>query len=98
MAQVYDKDVHSSEYSHPTRDHGGLRMTKPPSVFDKQFGGGHYKDFAIQPAEYIRKNNLGWYEGNVVKYISRYNKKGGLLDLEKARHYLEMIFEELERG
>jgi len=50
----------------------------------------------IQPIEYIRKNNLGWFEGNVVKYVSRHDKKNGAEDIKKAIHYLEMILDEYQ--
>jgi hypothetical protein len=66
-------------------------MVSPKS---KQVAGNHYKTFKIQPIEYIRENNLGWYEGNVVKYVSRHKDKNGLEDIDKAIHYLELIKEE----
>lgn len=50
----------------------------------------HY-DFAIQPVEYILRNKLGFCEGNVVKYISRYQNKNGREDLMKARHYIDIL-------
>ena len=59
----------------------------------KQVGGGHYKDKAIQPIIYIHANNLGFCEGNVVKYITRWREKNGLADLEKAKHYIELLIE-----
>ena len=59
----------------------------------KQVGGSHYKDKAIQPIEYIHANNLGFCAGNVIKYVTRYKDKNGLQDLEKAKHYLEMLIE-----
>jgi len=62
---------------------------------DKQIGGSHYKDMAIQPVDFIRKNNLGFCEGNIVKYVCRYQNKGGVQDLQKAKHYLELILEDL---
>ena len=43
------------------------------SAHDKQIGGDHYKIMAIQPSHYIVKNKLGWYEGNIVKYITRHS-------------------------
>lgn len=58
-----------------------------------QVGGSHYKDKAVQPWDYIVANGLGYLEGNVVKYISRYREKNGLQDLEKARHYLDKLIE-----
>ncbi len=61
----------------------------------KQIGGNHYKDMPIQPSEYITKNGLGWYEGNAIKYITRYKTKGGKQDIEKAIHYLELLLESL---
>lgn len=67
------------------------------SALARQEGGGHYKDMAIQPVEYIHKNGLGYFEGNVVKYISRWRKKGGVEDLKKARHYVDLLLE-LEGG
>ena len=63
---------------------------------DKQIGGSHYKDMKIQPSEFIVKNEIGWYEGNVIKYICRHKQKGGLQDLNKAMHYLELAMEEYE--
>lgn len=66
------------------------------STLDIQIGGGHYKDMAIQPIEYIMANNLGWCEGNAVKYITRYSLKGGKEDIEKAIHYLEILLEKLK--
>lgn len=68
-------------------------MTK---ASERQIGGQHYRTFPIQPGEYIRKNGLGWYEGNAIKYITRYKQKGGAQDIKKAIHYLELILEEIE--
>ena len=61
--------------------------------FDTQVGGDHYKDMAIQPIEYISKNKMGFFEGCVVKYVTRYKNKGGKQDLEKAIHMLELLIE-----
>lgn len=61
------------------------------SALDVQIGGDHYSKMAIQPIEYILKNNLGYCEANVVKYISRWKDKGGVQDLEKAKHYIDML-------
>ena len=59
----------------------------------KQVAGNHYKELAIQPVEYVYRNNVGFFEGNVIKYVTRWREKGGLDDLEKAKHYLEMLIE-----
>jgi hypothetical protein len=58
-----------------------------------QVAGTHYKDKAIQPWDYIVGNNLGYLEGNIVKYVSRWKDKGGIDDLRKARHYLDKLIE-----
>jgi hypothetical protein len=53
-------------------------------------GGVHYNS-EIQPVDYIKANGLDFFQGNVIKYVTRYKRKGGLEDLKKAKHYLEMI-------
>lgn len=63
------------------------------SALNVQVGGSHYKDMPIQPIEYIHRNGLGFIAGNVVKYITRYEKKNGLEDLKKARHYIDLLIE-----
>lgn len=64
---------------------------------DQQVGGDHYKSMAIQPFEYIVANGLGFLEGNVIKYVSRYKSKGGVADLEKAIHSLQLLIEEMKK-
>jgi|TARA_R100000081_G_C4767937_1_gene143828 hypothetical protein len=58
-----------------------------------QVGGNHYTKFPIQPYEFISKNDLSFFQGNVVKYVCRYQRKGGVEDLKKIVHYcqLEML-------
>jgi hypothetical protein len=63
------------------------------SALDVQEGGNHYKDLAIQPVEYIHANGIGYFEGNVIKYVSRWRAKGGIKDLEKAKHYIDLLIE-----
>ena len=63
------------------------------SSLSKQVAGDHYKDMPIQPVEYIHANGIGYFEGNVVKYVSRWRKKNGVADLEKAKHYIELLIE-----
>jgi len=67
------------------------------SAKDYQVQGDHYSSKAIQPIDYILANGLGYCEGNVVKYVSRWRDKGGLSDLLKAKHYIEFLIEEWER-
>ena len=56
----------------------------------------HY-DFVIQPVDYIIKNGLGFCEGNVIKYISRWKLKNGRDDLLKARHYIDILIADLDK-
>jgi len=63
------------------------------SVYKKQIGGTHYKDMKIQPSEFINKNKLLFAEGNAIKYICRHASKGEVKDLEKAKHYIDMIID-----
>ena len=65
--------------------------------FKKQVGGDHYKTLGIQPVEFILANNLGFCEGNAVKYLCRYKQKGGAQDLHKAKHYIEILIETMEK-
>ena len=70
-----------------------ISSPSPVSANAVQVGGGHYQGKAIQPWDYIVSNRLGYLEGNVVKYVSRWQEKGGRQDLEKARHYLDKLLE-----
>ena len=57
---------------------------------DRQIGGSHYKNFVIQPYEFISKNDLSFFQGNVIKYVCRYLNKNGIEDLNKIIHYCEL--------
>ena len=58
-----------------------------------QVGGRHYKTLPIEPWDYIAANKLGFFEGNIVKYITRAAKTGNRDDLLKAQHYLSKLLE-----
>jgi len=62
-------------------------------ALDTQVGGGHYKDMAIQPMEYSMKNGLDACQHTAIKYISRFRGKGGIEDLKKAKHVIDMLIE-----
>lgn len=66
------------------------------SAKKNQVGGNHYKDMAIQPFEYIWKNGIGFAEGSAIKYLSRWKNKGGVEDLYKAKHFIELLIESEE--
>lgn len=63
-----------------------------------QVGGDHYKKLPIQPIQFIHANSIPFMEGNVIKYVSRWRDKGGLADLEKARHYLDLLIDMEKSG
>ena len=67
------------------------------SALKKQIEGTHYKAYKIQPIEFSMANGLDACQSNVVKYVVRHKDKGGLADLEKAIHYIELIMQ-LEYG
>ena len=61
------------------------------SALDTQVGGGHYKDMKIQPVEFNHANGIPYIEGCVIKYIVRWREKNGVQDLEKAKHYIDLL-------
>jgi hypothetical protein len=66
-------------------------------ALDIQEGGDHYKDLVIQPVEYIHRNDIGFCEGCAIKYLTRWKAKGGIEDLRKARHFIDLLIE-MEQG
>ena len=92
-------NVYTNEYDHYAMVSEVFWGEKPMSEeskakpLDVQVGGDHYKKLKIQPVEYIHANNLGYLEGNVVKYISRWRDKGGKADLEKVKHYVDLLIQ-----
>ena len=63
---------------------------------DKQIGGSHYIFFEIQPYEFIAKNELTFFQGNVIKYVCRYKHKNGIEDLEKIKHYCDLEIKKIK--
>lgn len=62
-------------------------------ALDVQVGGDHYKDMKIQPVEFIHANGIGFFEGNVISYVSRWRKKNGIEDLKKAKHFIDLLID-----
>ena len=87
------------KYCYPQRNLWTVPMTDAtkPNPLNTQISGNHYKDLKIQPIEYIHANNIGYMEGNVVKYISRHKAKNGADDVRKALHYCQLLLK-LEYG
>ena len=69
-------------------------MTNP---LKEQVAGTHYKSMPIQPVEFILANELGFCEGNIIKYTCRYKQKGGVDDLKKVVHYAQILIDKIER-
>lgn len=75
-----------------TTQPGPITMSES-SALAHQEGGDHYKKLKIQPIEYIHANGIPFAEGSVIKYVSRWRDKGGIKDLEKARHFIDLLIE-----
>lgn len=78
------------------RRYAPLHMGPVPAL-NVQIGGSHYRTMEIQPMEYSMKNKLDPCQHTIVKYVSRFRDKGGIEDLEKAKHVIDMLIE-FERG
>ena len=84
--------VHDSGYTAgPAAGHA--QQPAPPRANDTQVAGNHYKQFRIEPWDAIIDWNLGYLDGNAVKYLSRWRHKNGIEDLKKARHYIDKLIE-----
>jgi hypothetical protein len=68
-------------------------MDDTTKALDIQIDGNHYKQFKIQPVEFIYANSIGYMEGNVIKYVCRHHFKNGRQDLLKARHYIDLLLQ-----
>lgn len=66
---------------------------KTTSALNVQVAGDHYKKLVIQPIEYIHANGIGFAEGSAIKYLTRWRDKGGIADLEKAKHFIDLLIE-----
>jgi hypothetical protein len=76
---------------------GSMGSQSRSSALELQVGGDHYKSMKIQPVEFSIANNLSFIQGNIIKYICRYKNKNGRKDLEKIKHYVDLLIE-LEYG
>ena len=76
-------------------DNLNLRIPNVPKEDQNaiQYGGTHYKVLAIEPWDYVAANNLGFFEGNAIKYLTRWRDRGGVEDLKKAKHYIDKLIE-----
>lgn len=74
-----------------TSDRGMAVSGDTNNAWDKQVGGDHYKQYAIQPAKFALANGLDYAQSNAIKYIVRHKDKNGVQDLDKAIHYIELL-------
>ena len=74
---------------------------------ETQIGGNHYKALDVEPYEALRawltpEQYVGYQLGTAIVYLARFNAagfgKGGLVDVQKARHTLEFLEEFLRAG
>lgn len=66
---------------------------QPANAMARQEGGSHYKGFKIQPVVFCQVNGLTYCESSAIKYLCRWRDKGGLEDLKKAKHFIDMLIE-----
>jgi hypothetical protein len=76
-----------------SQENGGWQVTAETGALNVQVGGEHYKKHKIQPIEFIHANNIPFIEGNIIKYIVRWRDKNGIKDLEKVKHYVDLLID-----
>ena len=81
-------DMREAEILQQIAEAEGVQLT---NALDKQVGGKHYTNMLVQPVEFILANNIGFLEGNIIKYVCRHQDKHGAEDIKKAIHYCEML-------
>jgi hypothetical protein len=92
MANDYDAAAANQERLKALRDAAGREARDGPAN-SYQLGGDHYRKRPIQHWDFVLANGIPYMEAQVMKYLFRWRDKGGLLDLEKARHYLDKLIE-----
>ena len=56
-----------------------------------QVNGSHYEGIGkIEPVHLMVEYNLNWFQGEILKYVSRHWTKNGITDLMKAIHIADM--------
>lgn len=57
----------------------------------------NYYTRGIETTKYILSHNLGFCEGNIIKYITRFKDKNGIEDLFKAKKYLDLLIDNYKK-
>src|SRR5690606_37270140 len=70
---IWVKDAHPVTES---AENVGIPPTQPLTSLSVQYGGNHYKNFAIEPAQFLIENRIRFAEGNAIKYLARHEAKG----------------------
>ena len=83
--------------NHSNLRKGKNQLDSSSNPLSEQIGGSHYKTMKIQPIEFIQANDLGFCEGNIIKYTCRYKQKGGVEDLNKVIHYARLLIEQIKK-
>lgn len=76
-----------------TKEYVARFLNERGSANATQVAGDHYKRHKYETWDVILDWNLGYLDGNAVKYLSRWRHKGGVQDLKKARHYIDKLIE-----
>ena len=80
-------------------ENGNCFLPKEKKIDDPlktQIGGDHYKHFKIQPIDFFIANNILYAEAAIIKYVLRYKEKNGREDLEKAKHLIDILINNLD--
>ena len=79
------------------KDIGDIEELKEVKVSDLVNNPPHYNQAGIECIDAImaatNHNKEGYLQGNILKYVWRYDYKGGLEDLQKAQWYLNKLIE-----
>jgi len=86
------KPEHRTECQYYGQLPGPDYLAVPLPANAKQVGGEHYKN-PVQHWDWVASNELDYFQGQITKYVARWKKKGGIQDLEKARHFLDKYIE-----
>jgi len=94
--EEYDKLVNCKPGEYHLVQGMKLTMSESKKQSATQVGGDHYKKCQIQPWDYVIANDLDYFQGSIIKYVTRWKDKGWTQDLHKAKHFLDKYIETME--
>jgi hypothetical protein len=68
----------------------GMLKTLPPEMLNDGIKDEWVKSMN-EMWDYAHSHNLDFFEGNIVKYVTRWKQKNGIEDLKKAKQYLDKL-------